>query len=409
MPPSSDHTRSPDPGQVSHSARDLAARVKHRATSVGFDLVGVAPAVRAPGADVLNDWLARGYAGEMGYIARRREAYDHPERVLAGVRSIVMAGVMYSGRAAQPSSPGTARVARYALGAVDYHDVLRKKLRKVADTIHQAEPEAKTRVVVDTAPLLERDFARLAGLGWFGKNTMLINKHRGSWFFLGAILTTVDLEPDAPHDTAHCGTCTRCLEACPTDAFPEAGVLDASRCISYLTIELRDAPMPVELRSGVRDWAFGCDICQEVCPWNRRETEPSFVEFEPQPALEHPSAREILALTEAEFEERFGSTPLSRPGRDVMCRNAAVVLGNSGSQEFVPDLVTALEDSSSIVRGAAAWALGQLGGATAQDALIRRQRIETDSDVREELAFALQVLTAKDSGASASQRREVDS
>jgi epoxyqueuosine reductase len=221
----------------------------------------------------------------------------------------------------------------------------------------QAEfPGVRGRGVVDTAPLLERDFARRAGLGWIGKNTMLINKHRGSYFLLGALLLDLDLEPDSPHEASHCGTCTACLDACPTGAFPGPGWLDARKCISYLTIELR-SPVPEELRSGVGDWMFGCDVCQEVCPWNRKdETEPEAVD----PA-------ELLSLTEEEFRTRYRGTALMRTKRRGLLRNAALVLGNAGDEQALPALRRALEDAEPLVRDAAAWAIAEIEGRRYKD------------------------------------------
>jgi epoxyqueuosine reductase len=220
-----------------------------------------------------------------------------------------------------------ARIARYALGSADYHDVIREKLRKLAAFVRREAASAKARGIVDTAPLLEREFARLAGLGWFGKNTMLINKRLGSWLFLAALLVDIELEYDEPHAASHCGTCTRCLDACPTQAFVEPYVLDARRCISYLTIEHR-GPIPEELHAGMGDWLFGCDICQDVCPWNRKapvSTEPA---FQPQPGLQSVDAAELLTLTEDDFRERFSRTALARPGHEGLVRNARIVSDN---------------------------------------------------------------------------------
>ncbi|MGH7199203.1 MAG: tRNA epoxyqueuosine(34) reductase QueG, partial [Planctomycetaceae bacterium] len=338
---------------------DLSAAVKAEAHRLGFDLVGITPAARPTGFDELRDWLRRGYAGEMHYMDRREDAYEHPRHVLDGVRSVIMLAMNY--RTAEPP-PSGARVSRYAWGDGDYHDVLRGKLKELANVLHESRPGCRTRGVVDTAPLLERDFARLAGLGWFGKNTLLINKHAGSWLFLAALLTDVALEHDAPHETAHCGTCTRCLDACPTDAFPEPYVLDARRCISYLTIELRDRPVPFALREGMGEWLFGCDVCQDVCPWNRKapiSTEPA---FQPSPDLAPADAVALLRLSDEEFRERFGHTPLARPGRAGLLRNAAIVLGNRRDPAAVPALIDALHDDEPLIRGAAAWALGRIGG-----------------------------------------------
>ncbi|HEY0983480.1 tRNA epoxyqueuosine(34) reductase QueG [Schlesneria sp.] len=343
----------------------LTAAVKQAAREAGFDLVGIAPAMTPPGYERLTEWIEQGFAGEMGYIARRAHAYEHPRHVMPDVRSIVMLGINYNTlddrkpQEPHPSGRASARVARYAHGTADYHDALREKLKQLADRVHQLRPGSRTRGVVDTAPLLERDFARLAGLGWFGKNTMLINRKAGSWLLLAALLTDLELEPDRPHETSHCGTCTRCLDVCPTDAFVGPHVLDARRCISYLTIELR-SPIPTELRDGVGDWLFGCDLCQQVCPWNRKSPLTSDPIFQPLPDLQPASALDILKLSEAEFQTRFQTTPLSRPGWDGLRRNAAIVLGNSGDASLIPELTDCLNEASALVQEAIQWALEKL-------------------------------------------------
>jgi epoxyqueuosine reductase len=252
-----------------------------------------------------------------------------------------------------------ARIARYAQGSADYHDVIRAKLRELARFLRHEVPGCKARGVVDTAPLLERDFARLAGLGWFGKNTMLINKRLGSWFFLAALLVDVELEYDAPHAASHCGKCTRCLDACPTGAFVEPYVLDARRCISYLTIEHRGA-IPEELRPGMGDWLFGCDICQEVCPWNSKAPLSSEPAFAAHPELTGADAAALLSLEEGEFRRRFGGTALARPGRAGLVRNAAIVAGNSANSMARGPLAAALNDDAEVVRDAAGWAFERL-------------------------------------------------
>lgn len=361
---------------------NLSAAIKSEAQRLGFDLVGIAPAVTPNGIHEFFDWLEHGYAGQMTYLERREEAYQHPRHVLDGARSVVMLGINYNSVAAStkqspgrrdqagfqvdelksdggaaPSAP--ARVARYAHGQADYHDVIRAKLRQLAKFVQRDDPGRKVRGIVDTAPLLERDFARAAGLGWFGKNTMLINKRLGSWFFLAALLVDVELEYDAPHAASHCGTCTRCLDACPTDAFVEPYVLDARRCISYLTIEHR-GPIDLDLRAGMEDWLFGCDICQDVCPWNRKApvtTEPAFA---PNPEFVALDAAALVSMTEVEFENRFGHTALSRPGRAGIIRNAAIVAANSGDRTAIPALSAALQDSDANVRDTVAWAIEHL-------------------------------------------------
>ncbi len=223
----------------------ISQAIKVWAKRLGFDLCGICPAVAPPGVDRFQAWLEAGYAGEMHYLPDRAEAASDPRYVLDGARSIVMLAMNY--RTVEPGSaePGQGRVSRYAWGG-DYHDLIRERLTKLADSLRTLVPAAKVRGVVDTAPLLEREFAQLAGLGWIGKNTLLLNKQMGSWFFLAALLTDLELESDSPHETDHCGTCRACLDACPTQAFVDAYVLDARRCISYLTIELRQ-PIPLEL------------------------------------------------------------------------------------------------------------------------------------------------------------------
>src|SRR5438128_1649694 len=226
----------------------LEARLKQRAHELGFELAGIAAATPADGFDRLRAWLDRGYAGEMAYLERHAAARRHPASILADVRSVVMVAMNYRARAGNlPSRERCGKVARYAQGE-DYHDVLRQRLQQLLRWLQQELPDCRGRAVVDTAPLLERDFARRAGLGWFGKNTMLLNKQIGSYCFLGALLVDVELQPDPAHETSHCGTCTACLDACPTQAFIEPGMLDARRCISYLTIELRGF-VPPDLRT----------------------------------------------------------------------------------------------------------------------------------------------------------------
>ena len=388
-----------EPPEQKENPAQLATVLREKAREIGFELFGIAPAVPPGGFGPLQDWLKKGFAGEMSYIPRREEAYSHPQFVLEGVRSVVLVGLNYFDREAtnttaeEKTQPG-GRVAKYATGTRDYHDVLKKKLKSLAGVLHEARPGCRTRGIVDTAPLLERDFARLAGLGWFGKNTMLISKREGSFFFLGALLTNVELPADEPHHTEHCGSCTACLEACPTDAFPEPYVLDSTRCISYLTIELRDQPVQTELRSGMGDWLFGCDICQDVCPWNRKAPQTTVEEFRSDAALSPASLDELLSLDEGQFRERFRKTPLYRPGRAGLLRNAAIVAGNSGDRRLVPVLRDALTDDEELVRGAAAWALGQLGGSEVEAALRRRLEEEASPVVRSEIEAALENATS---------------
>jgi epoxyqueuosine reductase len=339
-------------------------RIKLQAHALGFELAGIAPATEADGFDRLRDWLVHDFAGEMAYMQRHADARRHPSSILSEVRSVVMVGMNYH---PDPASAGCAppgvsgRVASYARGSADYHDVLRERLNRLLAWIQEEVPVSRGRGVVDTAPLLERDFARRAGLGWFGKNTMLLNKRIGSFFFLGALLLDIDLKADAPHTASHCGTCTACLEACPTQAFPKPGVLDARRCISYLTIELKGS-VPEELRSGVGDWVFGCDICQDVCPWNRKVPTTREPAFQPRADLDPVDAVELLGLSEEAFLHRFRGTALTRAKRRGLLRNAALVLGNRGDPAALPALRRALDDPEPLVCEAARWALERITG-----------------------------------------------
>jgi epoxyqueuosine reductase len=362
----------------------LETRIKDHARQLGFDLAGIARATAADGFERFRAWLDCGLAGEMTYLHRHAEARRHPAGVMPEVRSVVMLAMNYNPGPLTPPTPSPTkgrggarpsfsplsppwergaggvrgRIARYALG-LDYHEVLWRRLEQLLTRVQAEAPGCTGRGVVDTAPLLERDFARRAGLGWFGKNTMLLNKRLGSYFFLAALLLDLELRPDPVHETSHCGTCTACLDACPTEAFPEPGVLDARRCISYLTIELK-GPVPAELRSGLDDWVFGCDVCQEVCPWNRKAPTATEPAFQPAADLVAVDLVELLTLSEAEFRHRFRNTPLMRAKRRGLLRNAALVLGNRGDPAALPALYRALQDAEPLVRDAARWAIDRI-------------------------------------------------
>jgi epoxyqueuosine reductase len=331
--------------------------MKENAQQLGFALTGVCPAVTPDGIHRFHEWLEAGFAGEMSYLAERRAAYQHPRYVLEGVRSLLLLAMPY--RSTEPADvvPGQGRVSRYAWGD-DYHDLIHDRLKQLAAGLTELAPHAKVRGVVDTAPLLEREFAQLAGLGWIGKNTLLLNKQLGSWFFLAALLTNIELEYDMPHEAEHCGACRACLDACPTQAFVAPYVLDSRRCISYLTIELRE-PVPDDLRPGLGDWVFGCDVCQDVCPWNHRAPtvdEPAF-----QPALDA-NPVDLIALFDLDdeaFRRRFRHTPLWRSKRRGLLRNAAIVLGNQRLPTAIPALTRGLNDGEPLVNEACAWALRQ--------------------------------------------------
>jgi len=372
--------------------------LRDQALSLGFDLFGIAPAITPQGFHRLLEWIEAGFAAEMHYFADRIDAYGDPGKVLDNVASIIVLTYPYPMADDDSQTPSLAsspsgRIARYARIGVDYHDVIHPLLKQLKQTIGHACPDAVSRGVVDTAPLMEREFATLGGLGWAGKNSLLLNKNRGSYFFLASILTTVVLPYDQPHETAHCGTCTRCLDACPTDAFARPGVVDSRRCISYLTIEHR-GPIPPELRAGIGDRLFGCDICQEVCPWNDRaqklSTNPSISNQQSSLAGRFDLV-ELMSMEEASFRNRFRHTPMWRPRRRGMLRNAAICAGNARDQRALGILCHLLSDPEPLIRGAAAWAIGQIGGE--MNALMNRLAVEDDSDVRQELQAALEMQT----------------
>lgn len=300
----------------------LEQRAKDRANALGFDPVGIARLGPAKTHEAFTRWLDSGYSGEMTYLPRGAEKRRDTRLPFAGTRTAIVVALDYGGK--QPSGS----VARYARGD-DYHDVMLERLEKLHDWI---ERECGQRVAgkayVDTGPILERDLAQRAGLGWIGKNTMLINPRRGSFFFLGALLLDLELEPDAPFESDRCGTCTRCLDACPTDAFVEPRVLDARRCISYLTIEHRSDIAP-ELQPLMGELVYGCDICQDVCPWNHKfATAIMDPALAPRPENVNPDPRELAALTDDEFRERFRRSPIKRTKRQGLARNATIALEN---------------------------------------------------------------------------------
>jgi epoxyqueuosine reductase len=298
----------------------------------------------------------------------------------------------YNTRAHRDMSSGHGRVSRYAWGFADYHDVIRQRLHHLADWLRQRVPGSRARGVVDTAPLLEREFAQLAGLGWIGKNTMLLSKHDGSWLFLAALLTDIELDYDEPHRTDHCGRCRACLDACPTNAFVQPYVLDATRCISYLTIELRTS-VPAALRAGMGDWVFGCDVCQEVCPWNRRAPVSTMPEFQPRPDMDPLDLAALFDMDDEGFRTRFRHTPLWRARRRGVLRNAAIVLGNRPTPQGATALRRGLSDAEPLVRAACAWALGRHRDPAAADALRRRLDEESDAEVRQGIVDALADLS----------------
>jgi len=357
----------------SHPSTSLAERVKELALALGFDLAGVAPAEPGPRAATLREWLARGFAGEMGYLARRVEERIDPRRVLPGARSTIALGFVYDPGSPPEVEPASARVARYA-GGDDYHDVLRDRVRAFEAALAALAGRAvRTRGYVDTGPVLERALAARSGLGWIGKNTCLIHPRLGSHLFLAVVLTDLELDPDAA-EPDHCGSCRACLDACPTAAFPEPYVLDATRCISYTTIEARGA-IPEPLREAHGAWAFGCDICQEVCPWNRRErrmlpADPLGLRarIAPRPEWRRPALRWLLELDEESWRRATRGTALRRARWRALLRNALVAAGNSGDRELEPLVRRHAEGADPLLAEHACWALAKLARPSRQDA-----------------------------------------
>jgi epoxyqueuosine reductase len=320
---------------TSRSGKNLieATKFKSAALEVGFDECRVVAASDAATFPNLVEWLDAGFAGSMTYIENRLEAYKNPRGVLSEATSMLMLVSSYNSAAPQKNDTATqGNVARYAASGIDYHDVLHGRMKRLIAALTAIYPEAKFRGVVDSAPLLEREFAQVAGLGWVGKNTMLISRSLGSYFFLSAVLTSLQIEPDPAFVADHCGTCTACLDACPTNAFAEPRVLDATKCISYLTIENRDAPAK-ELRPLMQDWIFGCDVCQEVCPWNRKAKIVEN-EFKPISELRWLELEAILSMDEDEFRKRYRKTPLWRTKLVGLQRNALIALKNSGDDRI---------------------------------------------------------------------------
>ena len=377
----------PDPSQ-------LAQAVKAEALRLGFTLAGITSPQPPPHGQVFLSWLGQGRHGEMEYLAseRSRQRRLDPLQVLPECQSILVLGVPYPLPSQAAPEPGQGRVAAYAW-STDYHAVLAPRLQTLVSFLEaQVGTPIPNRWYTDTGPVLERDLAQRAGLGWIGKNTCLINPQAGSYFLLAEVLLGVALEPDAPFSVDRCGSCTRCLEACPTACILPDRTLDARRCISYLTIELKGA-IPLELRPQMGDWVFGCDICQQVCPWNQR-----FAQSAPDPAFApregdaHPWLAQVLAMDVSTFNQRFKDSPVRRAKRRGYLRNAAVALGNQRSPAAVPVLAQVLrQEAEPLVRLHAAWALGRIGDEPARQHLRAALPAEGDPQVRREIELALEM------------------
>jgi epoxyqueuosine reductase len=367
----------------------LSARIKSAAQELGFELVGISPVKLPPHGESFARWLRDGFAGELGYMSRTEALRRDPHELVPWAKSIISVGMNYFTPQPRPAqSHKTAGwISRYGWGD-DYHDLLKARLEKLLDKVRALTGEAvEGRAFVDSGPVLEREFAGVAGLGWLGKNTQLISPKRGSWFFLGELFVDRLLTYDRPMRD-RCGQCDLCLKACPTQAFVGPYILDARRCISYLTIELKGA-MPRHLRPLVGNHIFGCDICQEVCPYNVKAQATAKAAFGPRAGLYAPQLIPLLSLTEVEFRQRFRGSPILRAKRRGLLRNVAVALGNLKSLDAVPALIAALDDAEPLVRGHVAWALGEIGSPAAMAALLQRKESESDDGARAEITAAV--------------------
>ena len=380
----------------------LATRLKEQARGLGFSLVGVAGVEPSDHLDLYRRWVGDGRHGDMAYLAREDAVARRADlrQTMRSIRSAVVVAHEYfqEDPAGVPADPARGVIARYARGQ-DYHGAIKKLLLELHRWIEESvEVPVEGRVYVDTGPILEREMALRAGVGWFGKNTMLIHPKQGSYFFLGLLLLDLELDTDAPFQEDHCGTCRSCLDACPTGALlgrdaSGAPVMDAPRCISYLTIEHR-GPIPAELRPLMGNRIYGCDICQEVCPWNERFARPAEEEaYRAREGLDGPSlvelADELLSLDDEGFREVYRNSPITRAKRVGLLRNVCVALGNWGVAEAVPVLVKGLNDRDVLVRGHAAWALGRVGNREARESLLEKMKDEVSRWVRQEIADAI--------------------
>jgi epoxyqueuosine reductase len=359
-------------------------RIRELAAELGFTACGFTTSAPLSCADTLDTWLNEGRHGLMDYLARGSERRVSPQSVMHDVRTVIVVAFPYPpGPAPDPHWRETlrGRIAAYARGG-DYHVVVESRLVQLGEQIARLAP-ARFQTQVDAGPLVEKDFARRAGLGWYGRNTNVLTRNLGSYFLLGCLLTTLELEPDPPFTEDHCGTCRACIPACPTGALDTGPTIDARRCVSYLTIELR-GPIPASLRPLIGNWVFGCDDCQTVCPWSAPPGRNDDLE------LLAPSLPALLELTDAEFSARYRDTVVARIRRRGLARNAAIALGNSGNADAVEPLARALrEDSEPIVRSAAAWALGQIQAPSSRRALTGHRIAGETAPVAAEIRAAL--------------------
>jgi epoxyqueuosine reductase len=385
-----------NPADTILSVAELSLRIKAEAQRLGFSLAGISPVKSPPHEESFARWLRNGFSGELDYMKRTESLRRDPHELVPWAVSVVSVGMNYYTSFPRRETDQGVRgwISRYAWGD-DYHDLLKGKLDALLERINDLYGRpVRGRAFVDSGPVLERDLAGVAGLGWIGKNTHLISPRKGSWFFLGELFLDVPLAYDRP-TRDRCGRCELCLKACPTGAFAGPYVLDARRCISYLTIELKGW-IPRHLRPLIGNHIFGCDICQEICPYNVKAQASAESAFQPRTGLHAPQLIPLLSLDRSEFRRRFRGSPILRAKRRGFLRNVVVALGNSKSVDAIPALIKALEDEESLVRGHAAWALGQIRSGTALEPLEQRAACETDLQVLSEIRDAISLIRERD-------------
>lgn len=371
----------------------LTLSIKAEARRLGFDLVGITSPEPPRHLDAYQRWIAQGCHGGMTYLAKERALHRRadPRLILPECESILVLGVNYLPQAASISpESGHAHIAAYARGE-DYHDVLVRRLKELVTFIEETLQEpVPNRIYTDTGPILERELAQRAGLGWIGKNTCLINPRLGSNILLAEVFLGISLQMDAPFVEDRCGTCSRCIDACPTSCIRPNRTIDARQCISYLTIEEKGA-IPSPLRPAIGEWLFGCDVCQQVCPWNSRFAKPTKdTAFQPRPFLAEPDPKPILELTPEHWKDPLRGSPLLRSKRRGLIRNAAVVAANTGDTAAIPQLAQLLQhDEESLIRSHAAWALGQMGDERSKALLEGACETEKEPEVKAEIKAAL--------------------
>jgi epoxyqueuosine reductase len=371
----------------------LTKSIKDKALEIGFDLVGVSPVDSFPENQFYKEWLARGFAGEMKYMERDPEKRENVKNILHEARSVISCGMNYNTDypySIDQTDKNRGWISRYAWGD-DYHDVMNERLLLLEGHVREIAPkDIKSRLYVDTGPVLERVYGKYSGIGWYGKNTCLINQDIGSWIFLGEIITDIELDYDSPVPD-RCGTCTMCIDVCPTNALRNPYVLDSNLCISYLTIEFR-GKIPFDLREKMDNNIYGCDICQDVCPWNRKAKVSESESFQPRNPLYNPDLVYLSQLSIEEFRKVFKNSPVKRAKRKGFIRNVIIAMGNSGSEAFIPYIEEALKDDEPLIRAHAVWALWKVEGNESYDTLSKHLNVETDNSVREEIESILEKI-----------------